>query len=761
MAVKIYLPYKFKPRDYQLPVLKALDDGFKRIVWVAHRRSGKDKTFINHTAKAMHQRVGAYYYIFPTYKQAKKVIWNGMDRGGFKFMDHIPELIRKRTDNTDMLVETFNGSIFQLIGSDKIDSLMGANPVGCVFSEWPLQNPAAWDYLRPILAENDGWAAFIYTPRGKNHGYNTLELARAFPDLWFSQVLTVEDTKAIPEDVLAQERVEIIKKDGNDSLYQQEYMCFVPDTDVITVGGVIPIKDVGVGDMVLTHTNRYRKVVKIFKRKYVGDVVEMRTFGNNKNIVCTPQHPIRVCNDGINNRWVEAKNITSWIKHKKNSDRVTFPKPVLGKRKYIPYELLFILGWFITEGNVSKMGVMFSLFEEEKNNIRDLKQTLSKYLGCEVKERTRGGTTQIWVNDRGFADFLVKHCGSGASNKKIPVELVKGWEKELYEILIDGDGSRVLDYKDIYTTTSKTLAYQFQLLSHSIGMVASVCKKPTQGISTILGRKVCVKDKYEVNIYEGKKHLLKHKYNVSASVRSVERKRYEGYVYNLEIQYDNSYTANGRVVHNCSFDVPIQGAYYAEQLMVADDEGRISGVPYDPATSVMTFWDLGIDDSMSIWFLQAVGQELHLIDYYENNGEGINFYIKILKEKPYVYGKHYAPHDIKARELTTGKSRLETAKKLGIDFEVVAKLSIDDGIDAVRMILNRCWFDKVKCEKGLSGLRSYHKEWDEENQVFKAKPKHDWSSHPADAFRTLAVGFEKEVEMESAVEVEVNVDPYE
>ena len=219
------LPYQFTPRDYQLPILKALDSGYKRAVAVWHRRSGKDKTFINKTSKGMYERIGGYYYFFPTYQQGKKAIWNGMDREGFKFTDHLPESLRKRTDNTDMLIEYRNGSLFQVIGTDKMDRLVGTNPVGCVFSEYSLQNPAAWDFIRPILAENDGWAVFIFTPRGENHGFDLLEMARKFPDVWYSEVLTVEDTKAIPQEILDQERREIIEKDGNDAFYLQEYMC--------------------------------------------------------------------------------------------------------------------------------------------------------------------------------------------------------------------------------------------------------------------------------------------------------------------------------------------------------------------------------------------------------------------------------------------------------------------------------------------------------------------------------------------------------
>jgi phage terminase large subunit len=436
MPTQITLPYNFTPRWYQLPVLKALDKGYKRVVWVAHRRSGKDKTILNYIAKAMYERVGAYYYVFPTYKQAKKVIWNGMDKDGFKFTDHFPEALRKRTINDEMLIEMNNGSIFQLIGSDNIDSLVGSNPVGVVFSEWSLQNPQTWDYLSPILVENEGFAIFIYTPRGKNHGYTTLQMAQSFPEKWFALVTTVEDTKAIPYADLAQQREEIIRRDGNDAFYLQEYMC--------------------------------------------------------------------------------------------------------------------------------------------------------------------------------------------------------------------------------------------------------------------------------------------------------------------------------------SFDVPINGAYYGSQMLIAENEGRITSVPYDMNTRVDTYWDLGMNDSMTIWFVQRAGREIHIIDYLENSGEGINFYIQELARKGYIYGDHYAPHDIKVRELGTGKSRLEVASSLGINFELVPEIGVDDGIQAARNILNRCWFDKVKCEKGIDCLMSYHKQWDEKNQVFKNHPEHDWSSHGADSFRYFAVAYSdkvKNTEMNTIVNT-INDDPY-
>lgn len=429
---EILLPYKYVPRPYQIPVLTAIDRGTKglpggvlRAAAVWHRRSGKDLTFSNFMFKKMEERIGSYYYLFPTYTQGEKILWRGMDKTGFRFMDHYPQSLRKRTDNTDMIIESKRGSIFQIIGTDKIDRVVGTNPVGIVFSEWSLQNPMAWDFMRPILAENGGWAIFDYTPRGENHGYDTYKYAQAHPESWFADLLTVDNTGAISREVLDQERKEIIAKYGNDALYQQEYYC--------------------------------------------------------------------------------------------------------------------------------------------------------------------------------------------------------------------------------------------------------------------------------------------------------------------------------------NFKVPIVGAYYAAQIMKAIQDGRITKVPWEANIPVDTWWDLGIDDSMTIWFSQTVGKEIRFIDYHEYAGEGMGYYIKMLKEKPYVYGTHTAPHDITVRELTSGKSRRDTAKSLGIDFEIAERGSIEDGIDAVRMIFSRCWFDEERCRVGLNALKSYHKGYDEVNKVFRPKPVHDWSSHGSDAFRTFAVKYEEVMEDTSEV----------
>jgi hypothetical protein len=356
----------------------------------------------------MMERVGSYYYLFPTYAQGKKILWTGADKEGFKFLNHFPKQLVKRIDNTEMLIELVNGSIFQIIGTDKIDSIVGTNPIGCVFSEYALQNPKAWDFIRPILRENGGWAIFNYTPRGKNHGYDLYEMALKNPK-WFVQKLTVDDTGVISQEAIQEER------------------------------------------------------------------------------------------------------------------------------------------------------------------------------------------------DSGMSEEMI--------------------QQEYY----------------------------------------------------------------------------------------------------------------------CSFTAAIMGAYYWKEYDEAEKKGRFTNVPYDSAALVHTVWDLGIRDSMAIGFYQGVGLERRKIDYVELTGKGLPEAIKYVKEKPYTYGKHFAPHDIQVRELGTGKSRLEVAKELGISFEIIPNISVQDGIDAGRRFFKKLWVDKENCKDWLKLIPQYTKEYDEDKKIFKDKPLHDWTSHGADEFRYAAL----------------------
>ena len=352
---------------------------------------------------------GAYYYMYPTYSQGKKALWDAIGKDGVRYLEHFPtELLDGKPNETEMKIRYKNGSIFQVIGTEDIDRIVGTNPIGCVFSEYSVQNPKAWEYIRPILRENGGWAIFNFTPRGKNHGFELYEMAKANP-AWFVQKLTIDDTH------------------------------------------------------VLT----------------AADIDEERQAG-------------------------------------------------------------------------------------------------------------------------------------------MPEELI---QQEFY----------------------------------------------------------------------------------------------------------------------CSFTSAILGAYYWREYDEAEKAGRFTSVPYDPAALVHTVWDLGIRDSMAIGFYQGVGLERRKIDYLEFTGKGLPEAIKLVREKPYTYGKHFAPHDIKVRELGTGKSRWEVAKELGIEFQLVPNLSVADGIDAGRRFFKKLWADSTKCKDWLRAIPQYTKEYDEEKKIFKDKPRHDWTSHPADEHRYAAI----------------------
>lgn len=412
---RVKLPHNYQPRGYQLKAWGALEHGTKRAVIVWHRRAGKDLMLLNRTICATQERVGVYWHVFPAAKQGRKIIWDGVTKDGRPFLDYWPAKLIAGRNATEMRLNLRNGSVWQVVGSDNYnDALIGGNPVGLVMSEYALQNPSCWNYLRPILAENDGWAAFVYTPRGKNHGHDLFEMAATNPK-WFCQRLTADDTGAISAEAIHEERL------------------------------------------------------------------------------------------------------------------------------------------------------------------------------------------------AGMPDELI--------------------EQEFF----------------------------------------------------------------------------------------------------------------------CSFEAALVGAYYGKLMRMAIDDQRIGRVPYESQLPVETWWDLGVDDCMAIWFAQRVANEVRLIDYYENSGFGLDHYAKVLRDKPYGYSRYVLPHDIRVREMGPGaKTRLQTLKKLMGDpdpdsepthrFVVVPKQPPVERINAVRTILPRCWFDEVKCKQGIEALKQYQRAWDDANKTFKEEPLHDWTCHGADAF---------------------------
>lgn len=219
--MRVSLPNDFSPRPYQARFMDYLDNGGKRAVCVWHRRAGKDLTALHQAASMAHERRGAYWHCLPTYRQAKKAIWDGFTSDGRRIIDSVfPPAIVRRKNESEMLVELKCGSLVQLVGSDTIDNLVGAGPVHVTFSEFSISKPTAWDLVRPMLAENGGTAGFIYTPRGNNHGKRLYDIARKSQD-WFCELLTIRDSGALPESILDDERAAGMPE----ALIRQEYLC--------------------------------------------------------------------------------------------------------------------------------------------------------------------------------------------------------------------------------------------------------------------------------------------------------------------------------------------------------------------------------------------------------------------------------------------------------------------------------------------------------------------------------------------------------
>jgi phage terminase large subunit len=225
----VNLPNGWRPRHYQAALWLALQAGIKRAIYTWHRRAGKDDVALHWTARSLIQRPGTYWYMLPQASQSRKAVWDAIDphTGRRRIDTAFPSEIREVTRENEMLIKFKNGSTWQVIGSDNYDSLVGSPPVGCVFSEWALSNPAAWSYLRPILAENGGWALFNFTPRGRNHAVTMFEAHTHDPD-WFVEKLQAPQTGVFTANQLATELSELQAENGDDdgeAIFRQEYHC--------------------------------------------------------------------------------------------------------------------------------------------------------------------------------------------------------------------------------------------------------------------------------------------------------------------------------------------------------------------------------------------------------------------------------------------------------------------------------------------------------------------------------------------------------
>lgn len=193
----------------------------------------------------------------------------------------------------------------------------------------------------------------------------------------------------------------------------------------------------------------------------------------------------------------------------------------------------------------------------------------------------------------------------------------------------------------------------------------------------------------------------------------------------------------------CSFNAAVEGSYYGKIIGELEEKNRMCEITRDDLCQTYVAWDLGMGDSSALWVAQNAGQEVRLMDYVENHGQGLDWYVNWLKDNKWETAEQLLPHDVAVRELGTGKSRLEVLRESGLNVKVLPRLSVDDGIQSVRRLLPRCWFNIPQVKQGLDCLRNYRREHDEKRNVFFDKPLHDWASHGSDSFRYLALGMEQ------------------
>lgn len=454
--------------------------------------------------------------------------------------------------------------------------------------------------------------------------------------------------------------------------------------------------------------------------------------------------------------WKEAQDLT-------NKDRLVFPKMHIGNMPMISYELCMLIAWYICDGSSFKNGIQFTVNIEKTSRVTKLLDKRS--IEYKINERPEDSVNNIIVNSVQLVDFFKVNCGVKCHDKRIPFSLIARYEEDFFHELMRGDGCLSKTEKQsryVFTTVSKHLAYQVQLLANSLsnGYAAGITKRKNGDMLFPNGKIYKCKDSYVVQIpimgiRDRISPLIRAKRCIAAQVSSVVKVQYSGKVYNFSVQYDESYLVAGRAVHNCSFDLGVEGSYYSKFMNKMRLEGRIGIVPYETGFKVHTSWDLGVHDKTVIIFYQTVGQIVRVIDYYENSDKGLDYYAKILKSKDYLYGKHFAPHDIAVRELSTGLSRIEAAKKLGINFTVLPNLPIEDGIECVKGALSsKIWIDESNCKVLINSLESYRREYDSKRKVYHDRPLHDTHSHASDSFRYLCLSLPKTRDGLSAEELD-------
>ncbi|MGE3712532.1 MAG: hypothetical protein AB7G35_23050, partial [Hyphomicrobiaceae bacterium] len=380
-------------------------------VIVAHRRAGKTVATVNHLIRSAllcplpEPRVA---YIAPLYKQAKDVAWTYLKR----FSAVIPGV---DANESELRVDLPNRGRVRLYGADNPDGMRGIYLDDVVLDEYADMRPRVLpEIIRPALSDRKGSLTAIGTPRGHNDFYKLWQTAQHDPE-WFGLMLRASETGLVDAQELAD-----ASKFMSPEQYAQEFECFKPDALVMCHDQAKPIADIRIGDVVLTHTGRFRRVTSIMSKRYAGEMVRISAWGSTP-IVCTPEHPIRVCDPATQTfAWKGAKDVTE-------NDWLVTPRMETGGG-IVPADLAEVIAWFVCEGTVSGNSLTFSIGAHEPEYVARLRSALSR-MGHESTEARRGNVAVVSVNSVVLCDFLLGACGSQAHNKRLPMALLRGHEQ--------------------------------------------------------------------------------------------------------------------------------------------------------------------------------------------------------------------------------------------------------------------------------------------------------------------------------------------
>jgi len=731
----------FKPRPYQLPMLKALDSGFKRVLAVLPRRAGKDITALNYVIRKMWEDPGVYYYIFPTYSQAKKVIWDSMTNDGQRILDYFPDELVTQKNSQEMKIrmisKTGAESLFQLIGSDNYD---------CFDEQTEVLTKEGWRFFKNVTMKNS-----IATMNPTTHEFEW-QLPEKTMEYDYDGELYGVKNSSIDFAVTPNHRFYLKSGKG---VYK-----FKEISDPTIKGDMIPSQCIWKGEDCKEILGYESLNFMCFLGLFLS---EGCTFKNNKCYRVTisqtkPEVRIEIkriieemglnyceTKDGFN---IENKELYEYCSQFGLCNEKFIPKDILNLSK----KHLHLLFEYLVLGDGHRCDTYTAYYSTSKRLIDDVQEIVIK-LGL-------SGNVRIKPQGQSF----------------IKAREIKS-KKTLYEVRV-----RFSKFKRLNGPSNKNIIKKISYKGkvYCVSVPNQIIKVRRNGFeiwsgNSLMGTnpKGCVFSEYAlqdptayqyirpiltanggwalfISTPRGKNHLwslaelaqnspdwfylkLSVEDTCHIPMSEIEKERREGLMSEDMIQQE----------YFTSFEMGVEGSYYNKYIDIAKRDGRISFVPYEVGFKVHTAWDIGVHDSTTIIFFQTIGQTVRLIDCYENSKEGLEHYAEVLQNKPYIYGTHIAPHDIRVKEWGSGLTRIEKAKQLGIKFTLSNEMDIPDGIEACRSAFGRLWIDEKKCAPLIKALENYRQEYDIKRKVYKLRPLHDWSSHFSDAFRYLCVSLPK------------------